>query len=80
VLLDDREQVAEQAALLIGQLRAIDRFFPGSVFDPIDLSPSARQQRSARTLSVGGGTTALPVGSPIAGAARSAARRGLRPA
>jgi hypothetical protein len=79
VLLDDGEEVAEKAALLLGELGAIDGLV-GAVLDAIDLPPSARQQRPARSLAVGGGAAALPVCSPVAGAARSAAGGGLRPA
>jgi len=77
VLLDDRKEVAEQAAFLGRQLRALDG--RGLVLDAVDLPPSSRQQRRAGRPSVRAAATALAVGSPIA-AARGTARRGLRPA
>jgi hypothetical protein len=46
VLLDDREQVAEQPALGRGQLGAIDRDLRLVVLDAINGSPEARQQRA----------------------------------
>jgi hypothetical protein len=44
VLLDDREQVAEQAALDLRQLAAIDGRRRGRVLDAVDLEPGRRDQ------------------------------------
>jgi hypothetical protein len=79
MLLDDGEQVAEQAALLFGQFRAFDGRL-GLVLDAIDLTPRARQQDRAGRASVRA-ATALAVRPVGAGAtlspARGAARRWL---
>jgi hypothetical protein len=82
VLLDDGEEVAEEAPLLVGQFRALDGRL-GLVLDAVDLAPCARQQDRAGRAPVGA-ATALAVGPVGARAALSRARgtagRGFRPA
>jgi hypothetical protein len=69
---DDREEVAEQATLLIGQLGAIDRLLGGRMLDAVDLSPW--QQRPARPLAVGRGARNLPVAARALGTTSSRLR------
>jgi hypothetical protein len=45
VLLDDREQIAEQALLDRCQLGAVDRRLRGGVLEAVDLDPRRRDQR-----------------------------------
>ena len=46
VLLDDREQVAQQATLLRGQLRALDVSVGGGIGDLVDRRTRGEQRRS----------------------------------
>jgi len=72
VLLDDGEQVAEQPALLVRQLRGRDDVVRVPL-DAIDLTPRGRQQRRARRASIRTAATALAL-------ARATTGRGLRAA
>ena len=60
VLLDDREQVAEQPPFTLGELGALDRTVGRRMVDPIDRRPRARDERAA--VLRGGG--AIGAGSP----------------
>jgi hypothetical protein len=65
VLLDDREQVAQQPALLSGQLGPVDRRIRARALDPIDRR--ARDQTRARlsAIAVAGGARAGAVADAI---------------
>jgi hypothetical protein len=52
VLLDDREQVAEQPPLGVGQLRALDRRVLLGVADLVDRAARTADQRRQRAVAV----------------------------
>jgi hypothetical protein len=47
VLLDDREQVAEQTPLALGELGALDRAVGRRMVDSVNRRPRARDERAA---------------------------------
>jgi hypothetical protein len=64
VLLDDREQVAEQPALGDRQLRALDRLARGRVLDPVDRRTGGRDPgRAAPATARAGSTVAARAGA-----------------
>jgi hypothetical protein len=74
VLLDDREQIAEQPPLGDRQLRALDRLAPGRVFDPVDRRTGggrdpggAAPARARCAFAVAGGATSRATVAAIAG-------------
>jgi hypothetical protein len=73
VLLDDREQIAEQSPLGLGQLYALDRSVRRRILDDVDRSASARDQR--RLAPAVTAAAALPGRLLVVGLARLVPRR-----
>jgi hypothetical protein len=77
VLLDDREQVAEQSTLDRRQLGAFDRPVRGRFLNPVDLDPRGRDQRRLAAVGSlpGRGARGLPPAGTLGGSIRGLAGR-----